>query len=114
MLAIYFFLKFLLFFAMVKALVKSDSLQRHVVALAVVYTALVAFISYVFVLSTNPNAFSAQWLMAANRRTGISPWLIWLASTWLLSTVYFAAMARCVENSFFWILLIGGIAVALF
>jgi hypothetical protein len=114
MLGMYFFLKFMLFFSIVKALVKFESLGNHFLALGILYTSLVAFISYVFILTTQPSAFHADWVMQINRATGFSPWLIWLAATLLLSTLYFKLLNKFDEGIFFWILLILGIPVALF
>ncbi len=114
MLGIYFFLKFMLFFSIVKALVKFDTLGAHFLALGVLYTALVAFLSYVFILTTTPNAFHANWLMRVNRQTGISPWLVWLGATFLLSTLYFKLLNKFDSGIAFWILLILGVGLAFF
>ena len=59
MLGIYFFLKLMLFFAIVKALVKFETLQDHFLFLGILYTRLVALISYVFVVSTRQVDFQA-------------------------------------------------------
>jgi hypothetical protein len=115
MLGIYFFLKFMIFFAIVKALVKFETLGNHFLFLGVLYTSIVALISYVFVVSTNPNAFNADWLRQAKQITGgLSPWLIWLGATLVLSTIYFKALSKFDEGIIFWILLIVGIPLALF
>jgi predicted AlkP superfamily pyrophosphatase or phosphodiesterase len=114
MLGIYFFLKFVMFFSIVKALVKFDTLGRHALALGVLYTALVAFISYIFILTTRPEAFSAHWIMWVNARTGLSPWLIWLGATFLLSTLYFKLLSRFDEGMAFWVLLLLGVGLAFF
>ena len=114
MLGIYFFLKFMIFFSIVKALVKFETLQDHFLFLGVLYTGLVAFISYVFILSTQPAAFQADWLMQANQATGLSPWLCWLAATLVLSTLYFKLLSKFDEGILFWILLVLGIPLAFF
>ena len=75
MIGIYFFLKLMLFFALVKALVKSETLGEHPLFFGILYTGLVAFLSYVFVLTTNPNAFNAAWVLrAAGRRISHPGW----------------------------------------
>src|SRR4051794_32374476 len=114
MLGIYFFLKFMLFFSIVKALVKFEALGNHFLLLSILYTSIVAFISYVFILASQPGAFHAEWMMRVNRVTGLSPWLIWLAATLVLSTLYFKLLSRFDEGVFFWILLILGIPLAFF
>jgi hypothetical protein len=114
MLGIYFFLKFIIFFSIVKALVKFETLQNHSLFLGILYTSIVGFISYVFILTTQPNAFQAVWVMRINQMTGLSPWLIWLAATLLLSTLYFKLLSNFDEGIFFWILLILGIPLAIF
>jgi hypothetical protein len=113
MIGIYFFLKLMLFFALVKALVKSDTLGEHPFFFGVIYTGLVAFISYVFILSTNPNAFRAAWLLRASRSTHLSPWMVWLAATLLLSTAYFKLLSK-VDGIGFWIVLVLGIPLVFF
>jgi hypothetical protein len=113
MLGIYFFLKLMLFFGIVKALVKSETLGDHPLFFGVLYTGLVALISYVFILTTNPNAFHAAWVMRASRSTGLSPWLVWLTATLLLSTIYFKLLSK-VDGIGFWILLIVGIPLVFF
>jgi hypothetical protein len=113
-LGIYYFLKFMIFFAIVKALVRFETLQNHFLFLGVLYTSIVALISYVFVVSTDPTAFRAAWLLQANHYTGVSPWLIWLGATLVLSTIYFKALSKFDEGIIFWILLIVGIPLALF
>jgi hypothetical protein len=111
---IYFFLKLMLFFAIVKALVKFEALQDHFLFLGVLYTSLVALISYVFVVSTRQFDFQASWLSQASRATGLSPWLCWLAATLILSTLYFKLISKFDEGSLFWILLVLGIPLAFF
>ena len=114
MLGIYFFLKFVLFFSIVRALVKFETLGTHFIALSVVYTGLVAFLSYVFILTTQPGAFRAQWMMRVNQATGLSPWLVWLAATLVLSALYFKLLSKFDEGIQFYILLILGVGLAFF
>lgn len=114
MLGIYFFLKFMLFFAIVKALVKFETLGDHFLFLGVLYTGLVAFISYVFVVSTRQVEFQAGWLIQVSRATGLSPWLSWLAATMVLSTLYFKLISKFDEGIVFWILLLLGIPLVIF
>ena len=114
MLGMYFFLKFLLFFSIVKALVRFETLGNHFLFLGILYTSLIAFISYVFVVTTQPTAFHYPWVIRINQSTGLSPWLIWLAATLVLSTVYFKLLNKFAEGALFWVLLILGIPLACF
>ena len=114
MLGIYFFLKFMIFFAIVKAMVKFETLGNHFLFLGILYTSIVAFISYVFIVTTRPDAFRAQWIMRINQMSGLSPWLIWLAATFLLTTLYFKLLSKFDEGAIFWILLVAGIPIAFF
>jgi hypothetical protein len=114
MLGIYFFLKLMLFFAIVKALVKFETLQDHFLFLGILYTGLVALISYVFVVSTRQVDLQASWLVQASRATGLSPWLCWLAATLILSTIYFKLIGKFGEGGLFWVLLVLGIPLAFF
>ena len=114
MLGIYFFLKLMLFFAIVKALVKFEALGDHFLFLGALYTGLVALISYVFVVSTRQVDFHAAWLVQVGRVTGLSPWLSWLAATLVLSTLYFKLISKFDEGLFFWILLVLGIPLVFF
>ncbi|WP_435008657.1 hypothetical protein P12x_005867 [Tundrisphaera lichenicola] len=114
MLGIYFFLKMMLFFSIVKALVKFETLQDHFLFLGILYTSLVALISYVFVVSTRQLDLHAAWLLRASAATGLSPWLTWLAATLILSTVYFKLISKFGDGILFWILLVLGIPLVLF
>jgi hypothetical protein len=114
MLGVYLFLKFMLFFSIVRALVRFETLGNHFLFLGILYTMLIALISYVFVVSTNSVAFNAHWLLVINHSTGVSPWLIWLAATFGLSTLYFKLLNKFDEGVLFWVLLILGIPIALF
>lgn len=114
MFGIYLFLKFMIFFAIVKALVRFETLQNHFLFLGILYTGIVAFISYVFVVSVNPSAFSYPWVLQLARMTGVSPWLVWVGLTLVISTLYFKLLSRFDEGTIFWILLVLGIPIALF
>jgi hypothetical protein len=111
---IYYFLKLMLFFSIVKALVRFETLGNHFVFLGILYTTLVAFISYVFVVSTRLADFHASWVMAIHRATNLSPWLSWLAATLVLSTLYFKLISKFEDGILFWVLLILGIPLVFF
>lgn len=98
----YFAMKFTFFFSLVRSFVKYEPLQDHFVFLAMLYTAAVAFMSYVFLQS--PRTDVIDWFA----------WKQWLAITFLISTVYFWLLSRYDEGLFFWILIVAGIGVWLF
>jgi len=110
----YYALKFTIFFSIVKALVKFETLGHHFLFLGILYTSLVAFLSYVFILTTNPGAFNAHWVLTIHQSTQISPWLIWLAATLGLSSLYFKLLSKFDEGVLFWLLLVLGIPLAFF
>ncbi len=106
----------MLFFSIVKALVKFETLGDHFFFLGLLYTAARwPLISYVFVVSTRQvGNFHAVWLMQVSRATGLSPWLSWLAATLILSTLYFKLIGKFGEGGLFWVLLVLGIPLVFF
>jgi hypothetical protein len=126
MLIYYFALKIGFFFALVKTFTKFEPLQKHWLFLSFLYTAVVAGLSWVFLIASQQDP---SWLSneaALGRTLGVitaqatpaevvwRAWLIWLALTWALVAVYFGLMAKFSEGLFFWVLLIAGLAVVLF
>ena len=101
MLLYYFLIKILFFFGLVRSLIKFDPLKGHALFLATLYTAGVAFISYVFLLAPQP---SIDW----------RSWRIWIGATFALSALYFWLLSRFDEGAILWALLIGGCFVVLF
>lgn len=112
----YFFIKIIFFFALVRSQIKSDLLRVHYLFLAIVYTAAVTFLSWVFIVGPRENehlpARASEILLS--RLTGLSEWRVWLGETLVLSAVYFKLMAKFDEGVIFWTLLLLGILVALF
>ncbi len=78
------------------------------------YTAAVAFLSYVFLISWMEQFPWAAWQWAVAARLGISPWQAFLGETMLLSALYFKLMAKFDEGVIFWTLLLLGILVVWF
>jgi hypothetical protein len=110
----YYFIKITFFFSLVRAQIKSELLKDHFLFLGVLYTAAVAFLSYVFVVSWQKSPPWLPWQVHVAEMIGVSPWVAWLGETLLLSTFYFKLMARFDEGVIFWTLLLLGILVALF
>ncbi|WP_422926464.1 hypothetical protein [Singulisphaera sp. PoT] len=95
------FIKLVFFYSIVRVLVKFDPMKDHVVFLGVIYTAGVAFLSFI-VQSSYQHALN------------LGRWEMWLAETFVLSTFYFWLMAKYDEGVIFWTLLLLGIFVVLF
>jgi len=109
----YFFIKITFFFSLVRAQIKSDLLRDHFLFLAILYTAAVAFLSYIFLVGWQDVGWQT-WQIRVAATVGVSPWVAWLIETLLLSTLYFKLMAKFDEGVMFWTLLLLGILVALF
>jgi hypothetical protein len=101
MTAFYFALKCFLLFSLVRSLVKFDALQKHVYFLAILYTACVALLSYVFLVGPQTGA-------------DVQKWEYWLGLTFLISALYFWLLTRFDEGILFWILLLAGFGLVLF
>jgi hypothetical protein len=113
MLIYYYFIKITFFFSLVRAQIKSDLLRDHFLFLAMLYTAAVAFLSYIFVVGWQDVQWQ-PWVIQVARTTGVSPWGAWLGATLVLTAIYFKLMARFDEGVMFWTLLLLGTLVALF
>jgi hypothetical protein len=111
--SIYFFIKFLYFFSLVRIQVKFDPMKDRPLFLGFLYTAGVAFLSFVFLVSWQPLNW-APWQNRVAQAVGVSPWLAWVGETFLLSTAYFWLMAKFDEGVIFWTLLLLGVLVVLF
>ena len=102
MASIYLLMKGVFFFSLVHTLVKFDVMQRYYIFLAIIYTAGIAFLSYVFLWSwqDNPPSLRAR--------------EIWLAETFGIVTVYFWLLNRFDAGIIFWILLLLGLGIVWF
>jgi hypothetical protein len=98
----YFGLKIAFFFGLVRCFARFDVLHKYVVFLAALYTAGVAFLSWVFLISPG------MW------RPTQQQWGIWLAVTFAITLVYFKLLDRFDEGFLFWILLALGCVVVLY
>ncbi len=109
----FFFMKIVFFFSLVRSQVKFDTLKDHWLFLGILYTAGVAFLSFVFLVSWLDLPWG-PWQRQVAEALGVSPWLAWLGETFLLSTLYFKLMAKFDEGVIFWTLLLLGIPLAMF
>ena len=102
MVSIYLLMKGVFFFSLVRTLVKFEVMERYYLLLAAIYTAGIAFLSYVFLWSWQdfpPPLRDRQ---------------IWLAQTFGIVTVYFWLLNRFDSGIIFWILLVLGLGVVWF
>jgi len=100
----YFGLKAVFFYGLVHSFVKFDPLQKHWIFLSLLYTAGIAFLSYVFLIAPGTAQYWGSW----------QAWWIWLGETAVIAAIYFKLLARFDEGILFWLLLIGGVGVVLF
>jgi hypothetical protein len=109
------FIKITFFFALVRAQVKYDLVKDHYLFLGILYTAAVAFLSFVFLVSLEGEySLNGPLVRPVSQALGVTPWRAWLIETLLLSSLYFKLMARFDEGVVFWTLLMLGIFVAIF
>jgi hypothetical protein len=113
MASVYLLIKFVFFYGIVRAQVKSEALREHWIFLGVLYAAGVALLSYVFLVSWQAFPWPA-WQRRLAGRVGISPWLCWLAETLLLAVLYFRLLERFDEGWVFWTLILLGLVLVWF
>jgi hypothetical protein len=109
----YFLLKITFFFGLVRIQVKFDTMKDHWLFLGILYTAGVAFLSFVYLFSWQEFQWPALYRNIA-RNFGITPTQFFLAGTFILSTVYFWLLSKFDEGVIFWTLLLLGLAVVWF
>jgi hypothetical protein len=102
-------MKVAFFYSLVRLQVKFDTLRDHWLFLGILYTAGVAFLSYVFLFSWEESFPWPAWQVQVARNFGMSPWQAWMAETLVLYTLYFRLMAKFDEGVIFWTLLLLGI-----
>ncbi len=97
----YYIMKAVFLFSLVRILVKFDTMKDHWLFLGILYTAGIAFLSYVF-------------LMAPQDVPDWRSWQIWLAKFFALSTLYFWLLAKFDEGVIFWTVLLLGMLLVWF
>jgi hypothetical protein len=118
-------LKIGLFAAILHAFVKFEPLQKHALFLAALYTALIAFISYVFIMAPRQGVWPRQWEYILVKRLlggthtepavfGWRAWQAWLVETFLLTAFYLKLLRRFDEGPLFWIILVLGMGLIVF
>ncbi len=92
----YYAMKVMLFASIVSSFVKFEPLQKSSLGLSILYTALVAFLSYVFLIAPGAEQMRPQdW----------QRWQYWLAFNLVITWVYFRLLARFEEGFVFWMIL---------
>ncbi len=109
----YLALKAVFFFSLVRIQVKFDLMKDHWLFLGILYTAGVAFLSYVFLFSWEKFQWAA-WQLRVARNFGIEPEHAFVAETLIVSTLYFWLMSKFDEGVIFWTLLLLGLLVVWF
>src|SRR5579863_10105774 len=92
----YFGLKGFLLITLVRTFVVHEPMQKHWLFLSILYTALLAALSWVFWLNMHP---------------GIRPqaWHFWLAESFVLIVIYFKLLARFDQGLLFWVIFLVGL-----
>jgi hypothetical protein len=111
--SLYLFMKFVFFYSLVRIQVKFEPMKDHYLFLGVLYTAGIAFLSYVFLVSWQTLNW-APWQNRVAQTLGVSPWLAWVGETLILSTLYFRLLAKFDEGVVFWTLLLVGLLLVWF
>ena len=93
----YLAIKAMFFYSLVHAYVKFENLQKHWLFLALLYTAGIAGLSWV-------------WFVAPGQLEPAA-WRVWLVKTLVLVVVYFKLLQRFDEGIMFWILLVAGMGI---
>jgi hypothetical protein len=93
----YLAIKAVFFYGLVHSFVKYELLQKHWLFMALLYTAGIALLSYV-------------WFVAPGQMA-IGVWKVWLVKTLVIAAIYFKLLERFDEGVRFWILLVAGLGV---
>lgn len=94
---IYFVLKGVLLIAMAPAIVLYEPLQKHWFFLSVLYTGLLAALSWLFILNMHPGIPADSWK-------------VWLLMSFGLVALYFKLLTIFDEGFLFWVIFLGGLA----
>jgi hypothetical protein len=94
-------MKAVFLFSLVRISVKFETMKDHWLFLGVLYSAGVAFLSYVFIMAPQD---VPPW----------REWQIWLAKFFGLSTLYFYLLSKFDEGVIFWTVLLLGILLVWF
>ena len=96
----YYAIKAAFFFGLVHSFVKFENLQKHWFSIALLYTAGLALLSWV-------------WIIAPGR-SDVATWRNWLIASGVIAVIYFKLLERFDEGTLFWMLLMAGLGVVYF
>jgi|GEM_PF-5317625 len=88
-------LKALLLLVIARSFVVYEPLRRAWLSLSIFYVVMLGLLSWVFILSMNPNVSQQDWL-------------IWLAMTLALVIAYLKLLDTFEEGLLFWLIFLGG------
>jgi hypothetical protein len=86
---LYLFIKFLFFYGLVRSQVRFDALKDHWLFVGLLYSAGIAFLSFVFIASWQLISW-APWQIRVARMLGVSPWLAWVGESFVLASLLLA------------------------
>jgi hypothetical protein len=98
---IYYIMKVAFFGSLVRSFVIYEPLRRHTIFLSLLYTGVVALLSYIFLVG--PEGRMVNWEL----------WKYWLGMNFLLIFVYFKLLDRFENGVLFWVILMLGVVVVL-
>jgi hypothetical protein len=104
MVMIYYIMKVAFFGSLVRSFVIYEPLRRHVIFLSLLYTGVVALLSFVFMIG--PSGGMANYKL-------FELWKYWLGLNFLLIFVYFKLLDRFEDGVLFWVVLMLGVVVVL-
>jgi hypothetical protein len=93
----YYAIKGMFLIGLARSFVKYEPLQNHFLFMALLYTAGIAGLSWVFRPAIAPQMTQRDWLLG-------------LAKSFVACLVYFRLLARFDEGMIFWLLFLGGAA----
>jgi hypothetical protein len=94
----YIAIKAMFFYGLVHSFVKFETLQKHWFFLALLYTAGVVLLSWV-------------WFVAPDEAPDYRAWQWFWLKTAIIAVIYFKLLQRFDEGPLFWILLVAGLGV---
>jgi hypothetical protein len=113
MASFYLFMKLVFLFSLVRIQIKFEPMREHWLFLGVIYSAGIAFLSYVFLFGWQ-NVQLGPWHQQVAMTLGVSPYMAWVGETFVLSTLYFQLLAKFDEGVIFWTLLLLGLLLVWF
>jgi hypothetical protein len=96
----YLLIKIAFLFGLVRTQIKFEPMQDRWLFLAILYTAGIALLSFLFLELTGVLNW-APWQVQLAQSLGVSPWVSWLGQTFLLSALYFWLITKFGDGALF-------------